>query len=663
MLKKRYLAVLLVLAGSTACCANWETTAQDKIDELLKALESPEPFKPVTAADVENAKTALQEATGELDRQLKLIGTEQESRWKKYLRWDDLQEQIKSEKPSRSELSKIAQKYRMNHPGLEMPVFTNVRDAILDFANRSYFSNEAIAKRIYDGRLRLIKSGLEKLKAGHDDRTVGLLGEAVSDLANSGNCPTLVARIRSAFAKPNFHFQVSERLAQRLLKEMDPMVDSRPVNEEILGVLQRGTAHTTSRFGVDFLPSSQTGKFKLRITGNTLSDQVGTKGLGLLGNVYICSEGNTCLIAEAIIEFDGRRISFSDLAAGAQTSTHIKGVNTPPLLRGPVLKQIDRKKSEGEAEAAARARSKFVRQVQKELHGKLAETNQKLRTGVRSTIRRLDFEPKRLEVSTVDDAFRVLAIVGNGNHLTSLIGPDSSVEGDIVSQLHESSINNGLQHLLGGRTVGMDEMRKLITSFGVELPPAPEDEQPLTITFPRVRPIQVSFDNQTITTVVSANQIESGRTVVKDDLTITIKYNISAKPDALTVAMVDDVRIDFEGAYTNAKSIIESAIKPKLDKLFKKETREFKMSELEIPEELAEFGLPMIHRLDVNQGWFVAQLGLDRPESAGNVPITKLNRVPVVRQLPQEVPVRPLNFNSQGKRVAAGAGYSIGDRR
>lgn len=661
MLKNRFFVVLLVLAGSSASFASLEKVRQDKIDELLKLLEKPEPFKPLSDAEVKKSKAALVHATSELERQLKVIGAAQEKLWKSYLDWDELQEQIKSEKPSRTELTRIAHKYRMNHPGLEMKVFTDVREAILVFANHSYFANEALSKRIYDSRLRLIQTGLTKLKEAHDDRTVGLIGEAIADLEHSGNCPDLVARIRSAFAKPNFHFEVSERLAQSLLKERKAL-DSQPVYEEILGVLQRGTAHTTSRFNVDFLPSRHSGKFKLIITGNTISDQVGTKELGLLGNVYICSEGNTCLVGEAVIEFDGRKISYSDLCAGAKTNTQIKGVNTPPLLRGPTLKQIERKKDEGEAEAASRARTKFVRRIREELNGTVAKTNKKLSTGVRSTVKRLDFEPKRLEVTTSDEAFRVLAIVGNGNHLTSLVGPDSNVQGDIITQMHESSINNGLQHLLGGRTVEMQEMRNLITSFGVELSPPPEDEQPLTITFPRVRPIQVSFDKQGITTVVSANQIKSGGTVVKDELKITIKYAIDSTPDSIKVAMVDDIKIDFEGAYTNSKSVIESAIKPKLEKLFKKETREFKLSEIELPKELAEFGLPKISRLDINQGWLVAQLGLDQPRTAGLVPIRKMSRVPVV-QYRKPVPVRPLQFNNERTASTSASSYSIQDRR
>ena len=644
---KTITVLFFLIACPTAVIAFEKPNRDEKLDELLKLVEKPEAFSPITDEQVEKAKSRLDQAMAKLDRELKAIGSGQETLWKKYLNWDELNELKDSEKPTRSALINNARKYQMNHPGLEMKVFTDVRSAIVNFANVSYFRSEAVAKRIYDDRLRRIKLALEKLKAGYDDKTIGLLGEAVGDLHNSGNCPELVTAIRSAFAKPNFHFQVSERLAKSMLKDRKS-VDTRPLVEEILGVWQRGTAHTTSRFDVDFLPSQHTGRFKIRIDGNTISDTVGTKELGLLGNVYICSEGNTCLVGEAVIDFDGKRLSYSNLAAGARTNTHIKGVNTPPLLRGATLNQIDKQKSQGEREAAMKARAKFVREIRSQLNSSLGKANKELKEGVGTTVRRLDFEPKRLEVSTSDTAFRVLAIVGNQRQLTSLVGPDSSSKGDVITQLHESTINNGLQHLLGGRRVSMDELRKLITSFGVELPPPPEDDKPLTITFPRNRPVQVSFDNQQVTTVISANQIESGRTVVRDKLTITIKYSVDSTSDSVQVTLAEDASIDFAGAYTNSKSIIESVIKPRLDKAVKKETRKFSLSELDIPDEIREMGLPELTKLEFKNGWMVAELGISEKKVAEKPAKLKISDSGTINQIRSGVPVRPLR-QSQGQ--------------
>lgn len=659
MLRNRFLLVFLIwTAGWGGGVVAEDGTREEKIDELLKLVQEPEPFQPIDASRVERSKQRLLNALAELERQLGRLGDQQEKQWKTYLKWDELEQELAAEQPSRSLLLDIARKYRMNHAGLEMQVFMEVRGAIEDYANTSFFGSEAIAKRVYDSRLRLIESSLSKLKEGHDDRSIGLLGEAIADLENSGNCPRLVAAIRAAFDKPNFHFELSEALAKSVVENRETF-DVRPLCEVILGVTQRGTAQTTARFDVDFVPCQRSGRFKVRINGTSLTDQVGTKELGLLGNVYICSEGTTCLVGEAVIEFDGRQLSYSDLAAGARTSSQVKGIDTPLLLRGATWKQIEKKKSEGEAEAAAKARAKFARQVRDQLNEAIGKANQKLKGEVRSTVKRLDFEPKRLEVTTSDEHFRILAIIGNEQHLTSLEGPSANVEGDVIAQLHESTINNGLQHLLGGRRIEMEEMRRMIESFGIELPPPPADEKPLAITFPRVRPIQIAFDGQVITTRISASEIQTGQTVVKDDLVITIKYSIDSTPNSVTVARTEDVRIDFEGDYTNAKSVVESNIKPRLEELLTKEPREYRIAEIKLPEQFAKVRLPEINRLEVDGGWLVAELKMSGRRAARAVPIRKLSGRDSGRPNGSLIPVRA----SSHRETSTAAFISDGSRR
>ena len=662
MLYLRYFTLILVLAVSVKNSLGQQATDNSvQIDELLKLAESPAPFVALEKGRIAESKQKLQAAMSELDRQLMRHGEGHASAWKDYLNWSDLQAQMESESPDRKVLSELARRFLMNHAGLELKVFTDVRQSILDYANALYYGTGTIAKRTYDSRLKIIKSALAKLKESHDEYTLGLLSEAATDLENSGNCPELVAGIRATFSKPNFHFEVSESFAKAILKDVNA-VDTRPLCEEILGVLQRGTAITQTKFDVDFLPSRNSARFKIYIDGDTTSEQVGTKDLGLLGSVYICSEGNTCLVGEAIIDFDGKQMSYSNLAAGARTNTHIKGVDTPPLLRSITLNQIENQKSQGEREAAAKARSKFVAQIRTQLKDTLAKTNTRLKDGVRATTRRLDFEPKRFEASTSDDHFRVLAIVGNKKHLSSLQGPSSNIKGDVVTQLHESAINNGLQHLLGGRKVSMDDLRELIASFGVELPPKEEDEKPLTIEFPRARPIQVRFDDQKVTTVVTARQIQSGGTVVKDKLRITITYSVKSTENSITVESVGEPAIDFDVKnYTNSHGIIESVMKPKLDKLFKGKSETIRIDELKLPPELKSVGLPKISRLELKGGWLISELNMKSTNVAKSVPIKKLSKAVVV-PIYRSVPVKPLREVSVNTAYISDASFRVYDR-
>lgn len=639
-----------IVAATAFCSLFWGTclfaqtnqTPAEKLESLLEQVNSPTAFEEIPVEDIAESKNRLQQAMAELERQLNQQGAQTAAAWKSYLDWDSLVEELESEKPSRSALQSIVHKLQMNYPGLELAVFTELRAAISNFANLSYFGGEGVAKRIYDSRLRLIGQSLKKLQAETDDRTIALIGEAVSDLENARQCPKLVAAVRKAFAKPNLHIQISEKLAKTIAREQRT-ADTRPLREEILGVLQRGTAHTVATFDVDFVPSVQSGVFKVRIDGNTISDQVGHKDLGLLGSVCICSQGNTCLVAEMTLDYDGKILSYYNLATGAKTQTRIKAVDTPPLLRNPTLKQIEKQKPQGERVAAERARTKFEGQLRTQLSEAIGKANFRLKNGVAKSVKRLDFKPKRFEVSTSDDFLRILGLVGNRTHLSGLTGPVSDSKSDVVIQIHESTLNNGLQHMLGGRSVSSSDLRKMILSFGIELPDPPKDEKEVTITFPRVRPVQVSFENGQIVTTISANRIEQDRTLVRDKLKIIVTYDLTSTAQTVSVARTKPVEITFDGVYTNAKSVIESNIKPKLEELFKKDIEQFDMNKLELPAEAKSVGLPNISKLELANGWVTAELNLaDTKVAKQKVPVKKFSRVPVIPNTKQGVVIRPL---------------------
>ncbi|MEE2642101.1 MAG: hypothetical protein VX768_15845 [Planctomycetota bacterium] len=619
------------------------------LDGLLKKAESVAEFAPISKAQIDEAKSNLTSALNELDRQLTRQSEANAIAWKSYLEWEALLAQSKAESAQRTELVRIARKFQMNHPGLELKVFTDVRKAIHDYANTSYFGQESIGKRIYDSRLKLVRTNLEKLKAGYDDRTIGLIGEAITDLENARQCPALVQSVRQAFSKPNLHVQISEKLAKAVARQQKTS-DVRPVDEEILGVHQQGTAHTTARFDVDFLPSTTTGKFKIIIRGDTVSEQIGTKDLSLLGCIYICSEGDTALVGDAIVEYDGKHLSYGNLRAGALTKTKIVGIDAPPLLEGLIMNQVEKQKQKGEAEAAKRARSKFAQQIRSQLNDVVKKTNDRLENGIRPTTRRLDFEPRQLEVNTSDDFLRILAIVGNRQQLSGWKGPVSSSKSDVILQVHESTLNNALQHVLGGRSISNEDLRELVSSFGIELPPAPADEKPLTITFPRVRPVQVAFDGGKITTTISANRIQQGGTLVRDKLQIIVTYELKSNDKALQFARSEAVAIKFEGAYTNAKSIIESNIKPKLEELFKKETRQLSIDQLDLPEEIKKVGMPAVSLLNLEGGWLHVEMNLEEKKVASENSLDQFLKAPLSSAINNSARNMP-GSESQGYRV------------
>lgn len=616
MLKFSKLVALSILLCSQAGLAQEHRVTSEELAHLQNMLKTPDAFKGISAIEVAKSKLELKNSMRELERQLNLGETSQSQAWKQYLHWDLLTAEMQNEKPRRSELIKIYYQFQLNHPGLELSVFTDVRKALYQFMNRSFFSETKTANLYYTRRLATVKSALAKLATTPDDTTIALLGEAILDLENAGQCLGLVNEIRRVFSKPNLQIEISETLVQRIASKQSQM-DTRPVNEVILGVMQCGTANTTANISVAFVPSQSTGKFAVAVDGETISDQVGTKDIGFLGAIKICSQGHTSLQANTTLEFDGQQLNYTELKGDAKTNTEILGVDTPPFIRGMVLKQVKKQTPRGEKIAAERAREKFLGSINEQLSTAVENVNENMTQKVATPAKRLNFEPRYFQVNTTEDLLAVTGLIGSSKQLSGISGPKPGGGNDFSMQIHESAINNALQHLFGGRSISNSELRQLIASFGVAVPDQGKDEKEVTITFPRVRPILVQFNQNNVEIIISADRLKQGTTEIKDKLKISATYQLETMPTLIKAARAGEIKLDFAGTYTNAKAALEANIKPKLAELFPEKMDDIDLSSLELAPELTNIGLPKIANFSLENGWMA--IGFNLSHSQNNV--------------------------------------------
>ena len=172
-------SLLIVFYAAGIAVAQFETDFSEQLKPILEEIENPEPFQPIAADRLADSKDGLAEAMSVLDQRLSRNGNAAAESWKKYLRWSDLEVELGSEKPSRVNLIEIGDLFRMNHPGLEMQVFRNLRDAIYDYAWTSYFSAGTRAEKLYSARLKQIKTAIVELKTGQDDARLARLASGL----------------------------------------------------------------------------------------------------------------------------------------------------------------------------------------------------------------------------------------------------------------------------------------------------------------------------------------------------------------------------------------------------------------------------------------------------------------------------------------------------
>lgn len=601
-LKHREIAgLLLVFCVVGNVFAQNETGLSERLQPILAQIGNPEAFQPISDDALEASKGRLLQAMSVLEATLSRNGNAAAGAWKRYLRWSDLKSEIESENPSRTKLLEIGDLFRKNHPGLEMQVFRDLRGAIYDYAWTRYFAAGTRAETLYKRRLKQIKEAVLELQTGQDDGKIGELGIWVADLENAGQCPKLVSLIRSIFSRSNFQLQISESFARRILASQ-PTTDVRPVQETILGVLQCGSASTTATVSVNFIPSNHLATFQVCISGKTISNQVGYKDIGLLGSIRICSEGHTDLIAQSNVYFDGKRISHSGVSSSAKTQTHIKGVNTPPLIRGIVLNQINKQKSQGEAIAANLAKQEFVTNVSQKLITAVGKANQAISSRYETPTSRLDFRPRGTAVSTTEDTLRIFSLVGSNSQLGVLESAAMEYGQDVSLQVHESVINNTLEHLFAGKTFTNDGLRKMAEQFGADLPPVDADEKEIEIKFRRTRPVSVSFNQDSVVIEIALVSLKQDGANFKD-FTISAEYDLDVGETAINGTRVGEVRLKFKeelGTFENAKL---GVVDQKLKEIFKEKLETIDFTKLELSPEIRAIGMPRISNFTMNNGW------------------------------------------------------------
>jgi len=602
-------SLLIVFYAAGIAVAQFETDFSEQLKPILEEIENPEPFQPIAADRLADSKDGLAEAMSVLDQRLSRNGNAAAESWKKYLRWSDLEVELGSEKPSRVNLIEIGDLFRMNHPGLEMQVFRNLRDAIYDYAWTSYFSAGTRAEKLYSARLKQIKTAIVELKTGQDDAKIGEIGVWVTDLANAGQCPKLVAMIRTVFSRSNFQLQISEAFAQRILASQSSS-DVRPVQETILGVLQCGSASTTATVDVNFIPNTSSANFQVCILGKTISDQVGYKDIGLLGSIRICSQGTTDLVAQSNVYFDGQHVTHTGISAAANTRTQIKGVSTPPLLRGIVLNQINSKKSEGEAIGADLAKKKFTANVSQKLITAVGDANRAISDRYRTPTSRIDFVPRGTVVSTTDDSLRIVSLVGNDSQLGILNSALMDDGQDIAIQIHESVMNNAFEHFLGGRAFTNDGLRKLATQFGAKLRPVEPDEKEVEIKFKRTRPVSVSFSKDSVVIKIAISSLKQEGVDFKD-FVISAEYALDVRETTIDAKRLGDVTLDFAKPLNNVENGKLGVVDQKLKEIFLENFETIDLSELELKPEIRSVGMPRLSNFNMKQGWLSVGVNLD----------------------------------------------------
>jgi len=580
------------------------------------------------------ARNALQHAIVELDQYLATIEPAYAAGWKEYLRFDALVAEVwRADDVDTAALFKLQRRYLGGFVGLEEPAFQNVAARLLAFTQLAEAARNKTLEADYTKHLNQLADTIDAVggKAPTPEQADAIAAD-LAWLEASGQTPDVVEQLAGRYSQPNLLVDVSESLVEESLgRSVD---QTEPVIDCILGTSIRGTGRTIGQVSVELIPNTDQAQLQTHLNGVNFSRTVGTNRSAL-----IYSRGQTTLHGTSTLFVNDQGLTAGPVQAQASVRNQITGFgSTRGGLLGNIVKKIAAKKApkqQGEAQqiAAAHARTKLARSMQRQIVELVGDANAEIEGKFRKPLLRFGQYPAQLNYATTDDAIIIRARQTTRGRLAAPgSAPQLAVGAPISVRLHQSLITNSTQGMLAGRKFDQQRIQLLAESLLGEVPerlqPKP-GEEPFSITFADVNPVSLSFADDSATFTIRGKAFTSGDKTY-DGMNITGVYKLSSDGHGLKAVRQGDFDIvppDFKrgsGQRLNTRQIVlKRILTEKFGKAF---PVEIVREGTAVQDEQSDFGTMYVSSLRADGDWLV--LGVKR-EPTGPATTTPRPTAPV----------------------------------
>jgi hypothetical protein len=415
--------------------------------------------------------------------------------WKRYLRWELLEPQLgddaRIDRASLDNLAIVLRRFRSNHPGLELPVFTRVAAAIDRYRDLAFW-NALAARRdtapIYGSFAKDLDEQLRRHAEEPTTETTRAIGSAIGTIDFLGQAPDAVGVIRASYSEPNIVADVTTTALNELT---GPVCQIRPVRDCILGASIRGTAITNGL--VTFQPQNSPEMIKLDMY---LNGVINSNTVGYKKPVRIRATGLTNYWASKRLLISDDRFTTAGLTVDAHTRTRIRSVQKTGgklgkrLIEKIAWKKVYESKAQSERIAARHAERQIAANFDDQVVTALTNGRVKYEEKLRTPLRRVALLTDAIRLASDTQGIHSRLMLASHRQIsTNSAPPQRSSENDVTVQVHETAVNNFLPTLLGGASLRQDSatekprltgdvpawLRELATKTPKE---AAEDEQP-----------------------------------------------------------------------------------------------------------------------------------------------------------------------------------------
>ncbi len=597
-------------------------------------------FDPVTAEEVASARQSLVDAAQQLETFL-VPGSQRGEAWKRYLKWDGVQQSLAdTDRPNLGAIAQSLNRFRSGAAGLELTPYQRVATAMEKYLDLSTISRARDQQAFIDRQLELLVKYLDRYAEDGSTRARFEIERRLDFFSGIGRATELTSTLRNEFNHPNFRAEISERFLQRVASK--PVDDVSPVRDCILGTTIRGTGHTTGSVSLSTVPNSRQAELLLTLDGVTRSETNGYND-----PVVIRSSGTTPFTATKRIAMEDSDFWNYPTRVSATTSTVTRSVKKQGGGIGSRLierigeKQVAEKKPQANRIAARHAEDRISDNLEEELLPKLQDARYEYENQFKKPLAVRNAEPRMVAFSTTDHSLNFdLLQAGRGELGAEATPPAFPTGHDLAVRVHETGAANMASVILAGATLSQKTkdghpklnvelpkaLRKAIDEAREEADDEPDEDdgrefKPWSLTFRRLRPVTLDFQDQKVVIRVHAARIE-----VQDDTydgwDIEVTYGLHVQNGGLILVRDGEIEVvpsSFDPADGGGLSGRQVATRGVLAKELNRQAdsgrgfpEEIEIPMIDLPENIQEHGPLLMQDASSESGWL--QLGWLLPE-------------------------------------------------
>lgn len=553
----------LALAKSSAFSRELEQIIRRAMDDLNED----------ALPELASAKNDLQAAIRDLESYVR-IESDRGQAWSKFLRLDEIKQELSQDRPSVAKLVAIEMNMRQNYLGLEYAPFLAVRNSLNRVVQAlKYGLAPARTIQVLDRRMNELLVNLKESPAESSTKLSSDLARITNYLYESGQSPGAVQEIKRKFNVPNIRVYADERFLNRLVARS--VAEPNPVNECLLGTRIIGRACLSGNVSVDLHPMFDGVTLDLNMSAMMTSHNSGYNR-----GVVLRSTGTSPVFASKRVFVTPTGLSSSPATVATNLTTRIHAIeHRLRLVRRIARKKAAEQKPLADQIAQGRLRNRIQSGYEQQVNDQLAQANGRLKklNNDRPELKRLDIPQPKLAVFSTSDSVNA-NVVQAASYQLSASRPCSiqrPVSSGVVVELHQSVAVNTLETLLGGRTIHNHDLDDLAMQFLGEVPEEIQQEthgDPWEVTMAAFNPVQMEFDNNQIKLTLRISHMEGKERSLGSGAIITAIFEPSYADNILTLRRQGELDIEVPNVRSSIQATnFRSILKAKFDPIFEQE--------------------------------------------------------------------------------------------